>query len=128
MDLGRNKPYEERTKIRKISNSFAALQARVGCRERENAALKQEKEDAEKKKKRRALPNPNRKFMTRAQMHASEHHEEQIRESQHEIVVDEAEEDEVEEGDDDEDIEDETPAEIQTRSGRVSRRRAFYDE
>lgn len=62
MNLSKGRNLTDRVSIRRIADEVDQLQACVAFLERENTALKAEKEADQQTKKRRAIPNPTQKF------------------------------------------------------------------
>jgi len=63
MMMSRENPYQ-RYKFRRLADEFESLQARIAFLEQENAEMKSQEDVRAGTKKRRAVPNSNKKFMS----------------------------------------------------------------
>jgi hypothetical protein len=127
MAMARENPHQ-RYKFRRLADEFDTLQARIALLEQENAEMKAREDARAGTKKRRAVPNPNKKFMSIHDILSKGGSVEDLEEERkaEEPIVVEAEEDIY--GVSDEEIDEDIPSEIQTRSGRAVKRPTRYGD
>lgn len=125
MALSRENPHQ-RYKFRQIADEFESLQARIAFLKQENAKIKAREDAQASTKKRRAVPNPNKKFISIHDILSKggsiEDLEEGLKPEENSVVK----EQEDIYGVSNEEIEEDIPAEIQTRSGRNIRKPTRY--
>lgn len=140
--IGLAKPQDRQQRIaaRKVANELDDLRARNALLERENAGLKVRIKELTKTKKKRPVPNPNKRFMSFGEINRAggtiEDLEEEVpaRKRRKTAVVAVVEPEVVVENEagssaGEEDEGDYTiPAEIRTRSGRTARRSRRFDD
>lgn len=130
MGLADPQDHAQRLTARKIATEFDSLRARIALLERENTGLQMKVKELTKTKKKRPVPNPNKRFIAIAEIGQSGGFIEDLEEERPApkrrkkepeiIVVDKSEEEMVETSEDEEDDEVvEVQPEIRTRSGRT---------
>lgn len=121
--MSRENP-QQRYKFRRLAEEFDNLQARIALLEQENAEMKARENTQAGTKKRRAVPSPNKKFMSIHDILSKGGSVEDLQEG-----VKPADMVEVEDHEEiDEEVEDNIPDEIQTRSGRTVQKPARYED
>lgn len=118
----------QKYKLRRVANEIENLQARIAFLEQENTEMKAREDAQAGTKKRRAVPNPNKRFMTIHDILSKGGSIEDLEKKpvpQKNSVV--AEEEDIY-GVSDEEIDENIPAEIQTRSDRSIRKPTRYED
>ncbi|KAF3768215.1 Crypt2 [Cryphonectria parasitica EP155] len=123
--IGRDRSYNERSKLRRVANHLEDLQAEVILLRQQNASLKAQNEAISKTRKRKKIPNPNKRFMTISEALAAGE-EANLAQEEEDLPVEDVVEvqDEVDEEDSEDDNADilrEDSPPIRTSSGRASR-------
>ncbi|KAJ0133039.1 hypothetical protein HZ326_23888 [Fusarium oxysporum f. sp. albedinis] len=126
-DLGKNKTPSTRRRYSVISKGFEAQESKIASLSTRVASLEEEVRRLSRGKKRKAVPNPNRKFMTLAEALVAG---EAIPETSQAAAETEVVEDAIEVGGAEEDVSTNSEAEelpvARTRAGRVVKRPRGY--
>lgn len=134
---GPNASPDSKRKAKKASKAYNQLQAELVLKNQEITALKAQIELLTKTKKRKAVPNPSKKFMQIGDIIAQGYTVENLedgsvpepprKKARRQPVVVEEDEDEDAEEEPESGSDEEAPVEIQSRSGRAIRRPSRYN-
>jgi hypothetical protein len=122
-DYGKNKSPTTRRRYNTIAKGYVQLEFELATKNNRIAALEAEVARLDKKRKRKAIPNPNKRFMLMGEAIAAGEPNAENPDLNNEPVVEEEGEEEVNEGIDEDNENDEIEAPIRyTRPGRSIKR------